>query len=217
MEKQAKYIEEFPDRNINLIRTWDRQIDRSLLTSQFAVFLQGMRNLSISCSLVSLIILGTSLVVFWIGLFQREVPPVLVVSVLYLLSGWSHLKCLSSPLHNAMMCKTETQTHARTSTNSEPRSWFLIWIFVEIWKPFLREHGMKLACTCTAKITKQFSLPSLTFQLCFQPFPSCSPFIVAGLATSPTAPMRPQLSRRFWYVPALTIPFVSYVCTQSVL
>ena len=57
------------------------------MTSQFAVFLQGMRNLSISCSLVSLIILGTSLVVFWIGLVQREVPPVLVVSVLYLLSG----------------------------------------------------------------------------------------------------------------------------------
>ena len=46
-----------------------------------------MRNLSISCSLVSLIILGTSLVVFWIGLVQGEVPPVLVVSVLYLLSG----------------------------------------------------------------------------------------------------------------------------------
>ena len=52
------------------------------------LFLQGMRNLSISCSLVSLIILGTSLVVFWIGLIEREVPPVLVVSVLYLLSGW---------------------------------------------------------------------------------------------------------------------------------
>ena len=46
-----------------------------------------MRNLSISCSLVSLIILGTNLVVFWIGLIEREVPPVLVVSVLYLLSG----------------------------------------------------------------------------------------------------------------------------------
>ena len=51
------------------------------------LFLEGMRNLSISCSLVSLIILGASLVVFWIGLIEREVPPVLVVSVLYLLSG----------------------------------------------------------------------------------------------------------------------------------
>ena len=55
---------------------------------KLTLFLQGMRNLSISCSLVSLIILGTSLVVFWIGLIEREVPPVLVVSVLYLLSGW---------------------------------------------------------------------------------------------------------------------------------
>ena len=52
-----------------------------------SLVLQGMRNLSISCSLVSLIILGTNLVVFWIGLIEREVPPVLVVSVLYLLSG----------------------------------------------------------------------------------------------------------------------------------
>jgi hypothetical protein len=46
-----------------------------------------MQNLSISCSLVSMIILITCLVVFWVGLIEREVPPVLVVSVLYLLSG----------------------------------------------------------------------------------------------------------------------------------
>ena len=59
------------------------------MTVKLTLLLQGMRNLSISCSLTSLILLGTSLVVFWIGLVQREVPPVLVVSVLYLLSGQS--------------------------------------------------------------------------------------------------------------------------------
>ncbi len=47
----------------------------------------GMQNLSIACSLVSLIILVSCLLIFWIGLIERQVPPVLVVSVLYLLAG----------------------------------------------------------------------------------------------------------------------------------
>ncbi len=47
----------------------------------------GLLKLCVSCSLVSMIILITCLVVFWVGLIEREVPPVLVVSVLYLLSG----------------------------------------------------------------------------------------------------------------------------------
>ena len=46
-----------------------------------------MQNLSISCSLVCLIILVACLVVFWVGLIERQVPPVLVVSVLYILAG----------------------------------------------------------------------------------------------------------------------------------
>ena len=62
-----------------------------LLSFSLPLSLEGMRNLSISCSLVSMIILGASLVVFWIGLIEREVPPVLVVSVLYLLSGGSNV------------------------------------------------------------------------------------------------------------------------------
>ena len=96
MEKQARYIEEFPDTNINIIRMSTSgpfccggEINLPSLSFSLPLFLEGMRNLSISCSLVSLIILGASLVVFWIGLIEREVPPVLVVSVLYLLSGGS--------------------------------------------------------------------------------------------------------------------------------
>ena len=50
-------------------------------------FFSGMQNLSISCSLVCLIILVACLVVFWVGLIERQVPPVLVVSVLYILAG----------------------------------------------------------------------------------------------------------------------------------
>ena len=50
-------------------------------------FHAGMQNLSISCSLVCLIILLSCLIVFWVGLVERQVPPVLVVSVLYLLAG----------------------------------------------------------------------------------------------------------------------------------
>lgn len=46
-----------------------------------------MQNLSIACSLVCLIIVLACLVVFWVGIIERQVPPVLVVSVLYLLAG----------------------------------------------------------------------------------------------------------------------------------
>jgi len=46
-----------------------------------------MQNLSISCSLVCLIILGAALVVLWVGLIERQVPPVLVSAVLYFLAG----------------------------------------------------------------------------------------------------------------------------------
>ena len=92
MEKQARYIEEFPDTNINIIRmSTSGPFCCGGEINLPSLFLEGMRNLSISCSLVSLIILGASLVVFWIGLIEREVPPVLVVSVLYLLSGGSNV------------------------------------------------------------------------------------------------------------------------------
>ena len=47
----------------------------------------GLQNLCISSSLVCVIILIASLVVFWVGFILRQVPPVLIVSVLYVLAG----------------------------------------------------------------------------------------------------------------------------------
>ena len=47
----------------------------------------GLLNLCISSSLVCLIILCACLIVFWAGLAEKQVPPVLVVSVLFVLSG----------------------------------------------------------------------------------------------------------------------------------
>ena len=46
-----------------------------------------MRNLCVSCSLVCLILLAASIFVFWVGIIQKQVPPVFVVSVLYILAG----------------------------------------------------------------------------------------------------------------------------------
>ena len=50
-------------------------------------FFAGLQNLCISSSLVCVIILLASLVVFWVGFILRQVPPVLIVSVLYVLAG----------------------------------------------------------------------------------------------------------------------------------
>ncbi len=58
----------------------------SVSTNQ-SLFKTGMQNLAISCSVVCLIILVACLLVFWVGLIERQVPPILVVSVLYLLAG----------------------------------------------------------------------------------------------------------------------------------
>lgn len=67
LKEQEKYVDDSP------FGTDSRQI--------------RMQNLCISCSLVCLIILLAGLVVFWIGLIERQVPPVFVVSVLYLLAA----------------------------------------------------------------------------------------------------------------------------------
>lgn len=50
-------------------------------------FVLGLQNLCISSSVVCVIILCASLVVFWVGFILRQVPPVLIVSVLYVLAG----------------------------------------------------------------------------------------------------------------------------------
>jgi len=46
-----------------------------------------LQNLCISSSLVCIIILSACLVVFWVGFILRQVPPVLIVSVLYVLAA----------------------------------------------------------------------------------------------------------------------------------
>ncbi len=47
----------------------------------------GMRNLCVSCSLVCIILLSSSLLVFMVGFAQKQVPPIVIVSVLYILAG----------------------------------------------------------------------------------------------------------------------------------
>ena len=49
--------------------------------------LSGMRNLCVSCSLVCLILLSSSFLVFMVGFAQKQVPPIVIVSVLYILAG----------------------------------------------------------------------------------------------------------------------------------
>ena len=50
-------------------------------------FSAGLQNLCISTSVVCLIILLGTLIVFWLGFCLRSVPPVLIASVLYVLAG----------------------------------------------------------------------------------------------------------------------------------
>lgn len=47
----------------------------------------GMQNLSISCSLVCLIILGTAVLIGFFGLCRHQISAVLVTGVMYLLAG----------------------------------------------------------------------------------------------------------------------------------
>lgn len=50
-------------------------------------FFAGMQNLSISCSLVCLIILGSAALVGAFGVCQRQLSAILVTGVMYLLAG----------------------------------------------------------------------------------------------------------------------------------
>lgn len=52
--------------------------------------LPGMQNLSISCSLVCLIILGTAVLIGFFGLCRHQISAVLVTGVMYLLAGESN-------------------------------------------------------------------------------------------------------------------------------
>jgi uncharacterized membrane protein YjjP (DUF1212 family) len=49
----------------------------------------GMQNLSISCALVCLIILGSSALVGAFGVLKHQISAVLVTGVMYLLAGQS--------------------------------------------------------------------------------------------------------------------------------
>ena len=56
----------------------------------------GMRNLCVSCSLVCIILLSSCLIVFMVGFAQKQVPPIVIVSVLYILAG----NLISYPISN---------------------------------------------------------------------------------------------------------------------
>lgn len=47
----------------------------------------GMQNLSISCALVCLIILGSAALIGAFGVCQRQISAILVTGVMYLLAG----------------------------------------------------------------------------------------------------------------------------------
>lgn len=49
--------------------------------------LTGMQNLSISCALVCLIILGSAALIGAFGVCQRQISAILVTGVMYLLAG----------------------------------------------------------------------------------------------------------------------------------
>lgn len=69
-------------------------IDWTFLFHIFA----GMQNLSISCSLVCLIILGSAALLGAFGVFQRQISAILVTGVMYLLAGKS---CLTFSCHQS--------------------------------------------------------------------------------------------------------------------
>lgn len=50
----------------------------------------GMQNLSISCALVCLIILGSAALIGAFGVCQRQISAILVTGVMYLLAGEYH-------------------------------------------------------------------------------------------------------------------------------
>lgn len=52
----------------------------------------GMQNLSISCALVCLIILGSAALVGAFGVCQRQISAILITGVMYLLAGKSNFK-----------------------------------------------------------------------------------------------------------------------------
>ena len=60
----------------------------AIFTYGFPIYiLIGMRNLCVSCSLVCIILLSSCLIVFMVGFAQKQVPPIVIVSVLYILAG----------------------------------------------------------------------------------------------------------------------------------
>lgn len=59
---------------------------KHLLQNMF-LLTPGMQNLSISCSLVCLIILGSAALVGAFGVCQRQISAILITGVMYLLAG----------------------------------------------------------------------------------------------------------------------------------
>ncbi|KAL7639258.1 UNVERIFIED_CONTAM: hypothetical protein RMT77_009747 [Armadillidium vulgare] len=63
--------------------------------SEKSEWIQRMQNLSISCSLVSCILLGASAIVGLFGIIQRQISAVLITGVMYILATAFGLFCLS--------------------------------------------------------------------------------------------------------------------------
>ena len=55
-----------------------------------------MQNLSISCALVCLIILGSAALIGAFGVCQRQISAILVTGVMYLLAGIYQIKTLDN-------------------------------------------------------------------------------------------------------------------------
>lgn len=62
-------------------------LQANFLNNRNACCFAGMQNLSISCSLVCLIILGTAVLIGFFGLCRHQISAVLVTGVMYLLAG----------------------------------------------------------------------------------------------------------------------------------
>lgn len=56
----------------------------------------GMQNLSISCALVCLIILGSAALLGAFGVCQRQISAILVTGVMYLLAGKANYSIIQS-------------------------------------------------------------------------------------------------------------------------
>lgn len=111
------------------------------IIGQFVIHIfAGMQNLSISCSLVCLIILGSAVLVGSFGLCRHQISAVLVTGVMYLLAGkhkiriswsWSNSKtsvCACEQLRVTKFCYTEVSVWVKMSRLFVQTGWWFRFI-----------------------------------------------------------------------------------------